>query len=215
VDPIGLNKLEKSGALVRALHERLDGDGSLVLDLARVVLEGRFGGNVLGRDGKPNQNLGPLLSALRVDGYEMADGRLISAGLGSLPMTEQIPLLEARPRERGISVASQHYGQAVEGFTDGRLEASNGQLRSCLEDVLLGLASRDGKTTSDPRNAVEMLRAAGRLDGDEAKLLRGLVGVSNQRGAHRGTTTEEEAIFRLHATTAAMRYPLARVPEPD
>jgi hypothetical protein len=145
----------------------------------------------------------------------MVNGRLVSAGLGSLPMAEQISLLETRLRDRGMPVAAQHYRQAVDSFTDGRLEASNGQLRSCLEDVLLDLVTRQGKTTSDPKGAAEMLRAAGRLDGDEARLLQGLVGVSNQRGAHRGTTTAEEATFRLHTTTAVLRYLLARVQEPD
>jgi hypothetical protein len=214
VEPTGGNKLTKSTALVEAMHGRGDGDGSLVLDLARAVLEDRFGGRVVDRDGSPNQYLRPLLDALRVDGYEMADGRLISSGVGSLPMTEQISLLETRLRARGMAVAVQHYVQAVDSFTDGRLEASNGQLRSCLEDVLLDLATRHGKATTDPKGAAEMLRGAGRIDGDEARLLQGLVGVSNERGAHRGTTTEEEATFRLHTTTAVLRYLLARVPDP-
>ncbi len=215
VEPSAGNKLVKSTALVRELHERGDGDGGPVLDLARTVLEDRFNGNVLDKEGNTNRYLRPVIDALRVDGYEMVNGRLVSAGLGSLPMAEQISLLETRLRDRGMPVAAQHYRQAVDSFTDGRLEASNGQLRSCLEDVLLDLVTRQGKTTSDPKGAAEMLRAAGRLDGDEARLLQGLVGVSNQRGAHRGTTTAEEATFRLHTTTAVLRYLLARVQEPD
>lgn len=215
VEPTGGNKLSKSTTLVSELHERGHDDGSVVLDLARAVLEDRFDGRVLDQDGKANRHLRPLLDALRIDGFEMVDGRLISGGLGSLPMTEQISLLETSLRERGMTVAERHYRQAVDSFTDGRLEASNGQLRSCLEDVLLDLAARHGRTTTDPKGAAEMLRSAGKLDGDETKLLQGLVGLSNERGAHRGTTSEEEATFRLHTTTAVLRYLLARLCDPS
>src|SRR5205823_2990503 len=98
-------------------------------------------------------------------------------------------------------------------FTDGRLEASNGQLRSCLESFLINLDSHLGqRETDDPRGAIEHLRALGHVDGDEAKMLTGLVGLSNERGAHHGLTDDEEALFRLRFTTAAIRYVLARLP---
>ncbi len=177
-------------------------------------MEDRFGGDVLDRNGNPNPNLRPLIAALRVDGYELLDGRLVAAGAGSIPMTAEVSLLESRLRERQLAVAARHYRQAVDSFTDGRLEASNGQLRSCLENVLIELGARHGRRTSDPKGAAELLRTAGLLDGDETKLLQGLIGVSNERGAHHGTTTEEEATFRLHTTTAVLRYLLARVHDP-
>ena len=210
----GGNKLQRSTTLIRALHETVEGDGVRVLDLIRSVVEDRFGGDVLDRNGNPNPNLRPLIAALRVDGYELLDGRLVAAGAGSIPMTAEVSLLESRLRERQLAVAARHYRQAVDSFTDGRLEASNGQLRSCLENVLIELGARHGRRPSDPKGAAELLRTAGLLDGDETKLLQGLIGVSNERGAHHGTTTEEEATFRLHTTTAVLRYLLARVHDP-
>jgi hypothetical protein len=210
----GGNKLQRSTTLIRALHETVEGDGVRVLDLIRSVVEDRFGGDVLDRNGNPNPNLRPLIAALRVDGYELLDGRLVAAGAGSIPMTAEVSLLESRLRERQLAVAARHYRQAVDSFTDGRLEASNGQLRSCLKNVLIELGARHGRRTSDPKGAAELLRTAGLLDGDETKLLQGLIGVSNERGAHHGTTTEEEATFRLHTTTAVLRYLLARVRYP-
>ena len=210
----GGNKLQRSTTLIRALHETVEGDGVGVLDLIRSVVEDRFGGDVLDRNGNPNPNLRPLIAALRVDGYELLDGRLVAAGAGSIPMTAEVSLLESRLRERQLAVAARHYRQAVDSFTDGRLEASNGQLRSCLENVLIELGARHGRRPSDPKGAAELLRTAGLLDGDETKLLQGLIGVSNERGAHHGTTTEEEATFRLHTTTAVLRYLLARVRDP-
>jgi hypothetical protein len=97
---------------------------------------------------------------------------------------------------------------------DGRLEASNGQLRSALEGFLLELCHRvTGQYAADPKGAVERLRQRGALDGDEARLLTGLVGISNARGAHQGITDREEALFRLHLTSAAARYLLDRLGE--
>ena len=61
----------------------------------------------------------------------------------------------------------------------------------------------------DPKGTVDRLVNAATLDGDEAQLLRGLLGLSNRRGAHHGLTDEQEALFRLHFSTAAARYLLA------
>jgi hypothetical protein len=58
-DSDGSNKLQRSTALIRALHESAEGDGAPVLDLIRSVVEDRFGGDVLDRNGNPNANLRP------------------------------------------------------------------------------------------------------------------------------------------------------------
>ena len=78
-------------------------------------------------------------------------------------MTAEVSLLESRLRERQLAVAARHYRQAVDSFTDGRLEASNGQLRSCLENTLIELCSRHGKRTSDPKGAAELDLALARV----------------------------------------------------
>jgi hypothetical protein len=77
---------------------------------------------------------------------------------------------------------------------------------------MLTLCERATQTRpTDARGAAERLRNHGDLDGDEAKMIAGLAGVSNERGAHAGLTDRDEAIFRLHATTAVATYLLARI----
>lgn len=123
----------------------------------------------------------------------------------------EISQLERHLDSRALHVARAHYRQAVDSFVDGRLEASNGQLRSFLEDFLMTLCERAiGTRPTDARSAADRLRNHGDLDGDEAKLIAGLAGVSNERGGHAGLTDRDEGIFRLHATTAVASYLLAR-----
>ena len=97
-------------------------------------------------------------------------------------------------------------------YVDGRHEASNGQLRSFLEALLLGLSEGvPGRRPGSSMGAIDRLRNAGAIDGDQAELLKGIVGVSNDRGAHSGLTETEEALFRLHIASSVARYLLARV----
>jgi hypothetical protein len=124
----------------------------------------------------------------------------------------EVSVLESQLASRGLTVALTHYRQAVDCFVDSRLEASNGQLRSFLESLVTQLYSqRAGNSIRDPRGAIDGLRNRHELDGDEAKLLAGLIGLSNERGAHPGLTDRDEALFRLHMTTASARYLLARL----
>ena len=77
--------------------------------------------------------------------------------------------------------------------------------------LLLEVCARTtGRQARGSAGAVDILRDGEILDGSEAQLLKGLVGVSNDRGAHQGLTDGEETLFRLHFTTAAFRYLLAR-----
>ncbi len=59
-------------------------------------------------------------------------------------------------------------------------------MASCVQPsklVLLDLCEMvTGQRPSSPRGAVDRLRNAEALDGSEAELLKGLVGVSNERG---------------------------------
>ena len=158
------------------------------------------------------QRSAELLRALHneANGAAVVDGRLVAVGV--TPVSEQVQLVEQRLRKGGLDVAARQYRQAVDSLTDGRLESSNGQLRSCNESVLIKLATQHARRVNDPKAAADRLRAAGLIDADEVRLLQGLVGMSNRSGAHHGLTNDEEATFRLHTTTAEVRYLLDRIP---
>jgi hypothetical protein len=119
-------------------------------------------------------------------------------------------LIESLSR-RGLPVALRHYHQAVGNYREERFESANGQLRSFLEDLLLELAAKAGKEFKEPIAAVIWMRDRKLLTGDESNLVRGLLGLSNERGAHRGLTEQEEARFRIVVSTSLGRYLLYRV----
>lgn len=206
------NKLDRVGRVVATLRGRDDGGG--VLELLREFLEIRLEGAIFDYRGNVVAWLSRLVESLRTDGLEIMDGRLVATTPEPASLSPQLSLLEQELAGRGLDVALAHFRQAVDSFVDSRLEASNGQLRSFLEALLVGLCEQVTGRQTQTRGAVKVLRGAGHLDSDETKLFGGLAGVSNTRGAHRGLTDREEALFRLHFTTAAARYLLARIPPP-
>jgi hypothetical protein len=199
-----LNRLSRAVGLLEA-------EGRTV-DLARELVEERFASPSSGFLTGPSRPPDRLVGALRIDGYEVVEERLVATTPGPAALGSETSLLEETLQARGHNVAASHYRQAVDSYVDGRREASNGQLRSFLEALLLDLCERvTGQRPGSPRGAIDRLRSAGAIDGEEADLLKGIVGVSNDRGAHAGLTDADEALFRLHFATSAARYLLARV----
>lgn len=209
------NKLGRVNNVVSTLKRRGPQPGADLLELLRVVIEERFRARIDSHPGdEVPEPLRGLISALRIDGFDLVDGRLVPTTPEPAPMAEELSLLEAALKRRGFDVALQHYRQAVDSYRTGNLEASNGQLRSFLENLVTEICTRATQQRArDPKGATDKLRNAGLIDGDEANLLKGLLGMSNQRGAHAGLTDEEEGLFRLHTSTAVARWLLARVPD--
>ena len=105
-------------------------------------------------------------------------------------------------------------GSHVDNFTDANFEACNGQLRSFLEDLTIGVARRRGQQQqAKPLAALDHLQRAGVLDREEWNVFRALWSAAQDNGPHAGLTDAEEARFRLHTATAAGRYLLKKVPE--
>jgi hypothetical protein len=208
----GPNKMARVRPVVDELRARQDEPD--IITLVRELIENHYGGRVFDYHGNVVARLERLVGGLELDGYSISDdGELLATTPDPAALGPEISLLERELEERGLGVARMHYRQAVDSFVDGRLEASNGQLRSFIEDFMLRLCEQiTGARAADPRGAAERLRAHGDIDGDEARLLSGLAGMSNDRGAHAGLTDRDEALFRLHMTTATARYLLARLP---
>lgn len=198
---------------VRRAVELLEADDR-TMELVRELVEERFSRSTGATWGQSPAVPERLVDAVRLDGFDIAEGRLVAATPGPASLGPETSALELRLRERGYVVAASHYEQAVGSYVDGRREASNGQLRSFLESLLIDLSNRTtGGSPSSARGAIDRLRSSGHIDGSEADILKGVVGVSNSRGAHAGLSDDEEALFRLHFATATARYILARVQE--
>ena len=203
----GRTKLSRVWRAVELLEE-----DDRTVELARELVEARFADSCSGFVTASNRPPARLIEELRIDGYEIVEQRLVATTPPPAALASETSLLEETLQARGYDIAASHYRQAVDSYVDGRREASNGQLRSFLEDLLPGLCEEvTDRRPSTSRGAIDRLRNAAAIDGDEAELLKGVVGVSNDRGAHAGLTDAEEAIFRLHIATSVARYLLARV----
>lgn len=205
------NKLQRVTNLVRYLRSKpRKNSGPDMLDLLKDLLEDRLGDHVFTVGGEAHPRFQRLITSLRADGFEFKDGMVVKSTPDPASMATEMSALEQDLNDRGFDIARKHYRQAIDSHRSENLEASNGQLRSFLENLLIELANEEtGKLSKDPRGAIDRLLNFDVIDGDEAQLLKGLVGISNQRGAHHGLTDDEEALFRLHFSTAAARYLLA------
>ena len=133
--------------------------------------------------------------------------------LGAAPASRGSPpfTLERDLDGHGLQVAATHYRQAIDNFVDGNLEAANGQLRSFLEALFRDMGVSNGAQANVGANAAVLhLRNVGHLDDAECQFLRGLWASAQDNGPHAGLSNEEEARFRLHASTAAARYILRK-----
>jgi hypothetical protein len=112
---------------------------------------------------------------------------------GPAAIAPEISLVEHELAAHGLHVARRHYRQAVDSFVDNRLKASNGQLRSCLENLLIELVHvAQANKLMIPRVPSNIFAKPVTLTVTRQSLI-GLVGLSNDRGAHHGLTDEAEA----------------------
>jgi DNA-binding MarR family transcriptional regulator len=153
-----------------------------------------------------------LTEALRANGWEVTESGHLQ------PLTEppaDLPPAQHRLIEllaqHGLNGAAHAYKQALDCWRDpNKLEAGNGQLRVCLEALVVDLARQRGLTAHDFGDALKRLHGAGLLDRKEKAYLEALWALSSDRGPHRGLTDEDEAQFRVHVTTATATYLVAR-----
>ena len=153
-----------------------------------------------------------LEDALKVDGFEYQDGRLVPTTPEPVALAPEISALESGLSASGFQTAATHYRQAVDNLTDGNAEACNGQVRSYLEDLFCELGARyTGKKRDDPAASLSDLRDAGYLDWAEWNTFRGFWQACQDKGPHRGLSDFEEALYRTHVATAVGRYLLSKL----
>jgi hypothetical protein len=163
-----------------------------------------------------------LREATRSAGYDLrrTDGqaRLLPLDEPHLPLGALVSALEEDLQRLGMTVAHNHYRQAVDSLTDERHEAANGQLRAMFEEVVAHMAVQQGFTRTSQGaggRAITFLIDQGYLPADDGGLyIRGLWKIVQTNGSHPGTSPVGEAHFRTHALTAACRYLIDRFAPP-
>lgn len=138
--------------------------------------------------------------------------RIGPLGSEEIPLTAHSGQLEGLLRKNNLDVAAEHYSQAFDNFKTGNFEASNGQLRTALEEALLELADRSTSWTRTTQGGDAIAALAGKrmfADG-EHDYFKGLWKLSHKDGPHPGLTTATEAEFRFHAITASIYFLIHR-----
>ena len=162
------------------------------------------------------QSLG---QALRVDGFDLLEGRVVPFVSPSVEPAQEQGILESRLDELRFSVARTHLDQAVDNAARGNWESANSQIRSFLEAVCDAVADqlyRGGGEAPTRGDARQYLAAEGFIDEYEDKLLRAFFKVLHGGGSHSGTSKEADCHRRRLMAFSLANYYLDRLEEwPD
>jgi hypothetical protein len=132
-------------------------------------------------------------------------------GYTGLPVTSLASDLAAELGAKGFVTAAGHYDQALNAFHARNWAASNSQLRTTFESVLLELANRrTGTATTGGGRAIDALAANGDLPFGPNEYVRGLWKLSHVGGSHPGLSDEEDAQHRIYAISAMVSWLLRR-----
>lgn len=128
-------------------------------------------------------------------------------GYSGLPVAALASDLANQLSTKGFATAAGHYDQALNAFHAQNWAASNGQLRTTLESVLLELANRRaGFSGSGGGRAIDALEKNGDLPYGPNEYLRGLWKLSHVGGPHPGLSDEEDAHHRIYAISAIVGW---------
>ncbi|MBI2998375.1 MAG: hypothetical protein HYY46_07955 [Deltaproteobacteria bacterium] len=155
--------------------------------------------------GQANKFDRQLVAALRADGYEIFNGKVMLAPpLGSLSDTAG-PLVAAL-ESLGWDTAKGHLMQALDNFQRGNWASCNSQLRATLEEVFNSIAKLTPRSANAPvgGNARKHLQATGALSHVEAEFIQAWFNVLHTSGAHPGLSSREDTRWRLFVTAATV-----------
>lgn len=186
--------------------------------------------NQVGDDSAPEW-VRDLLGALRQDGFDCSSTTLATPptsawsrsvdseirwkitpmGYTALPVVALASDLASQLTAKNFTTAAGHYDQALNAFHAQDWAASNSQLRTTFESVLIELAlRRAGVAAGGGGKAIDALENNGDLSYGPNAYVRGLWKLSHPGGAHPGLSDEEDARHRIYSVSAMVSW-LVRV----
>ena len=155
-----------------------------------------------------------LSHGLRVDGFDLLDGRVVPFISPSVEPAAEQGVLESRLDALGFSESRTHLDQAVDNAARGNWESANAQLRPFLEGLCDAIAQQlyEGEGKAPTRgDARQYLAAEGFIDEYEDKLLRAFFKVLHGGGSHSGTSKEADCHRRRLMAFSLANYYLDRL----
>ena len=152
--------------------------------------------------------------ALRVDGADLVEGRIVSFLSPSVEPDREQGVLESRLEQYDFGVASNHLNNALDLASSSKWEPANGEVRSFLESICEAIAARiySGPGEAPKRgDARKFLAKQGFLNDKESKLLHSLFQVLHGEGGHAGTSSSDDCHRRRLMAVSMANYYLERL----
>lgn len=158
-------------------------------------------------NGRANKIDRQLISALRAEGYEILNGKIIPAPALQL-MVESLGYLQTLLRHMKFYIAEGHLVQAVDNFQRGNWAACNAQLRSLLEEVFNVLCA---KHLEDKKHLVggaarKHLEQLGIISPNESAFIQSWFNILHTSGSHPGLSSQEDTRLRVYVTVSICHW---------
>jgi len=218
----GPNKLARGLNVIKGLWRSEEGVHAEILDaLFNEAVNRRPKAFEADEWNSPDQLAISLQRALRADGYEMVEGKIVPADALEFELAAEISLLEGRLQEYGMQDVIKTLDQAHQNFVDGHFEACNAMLRTSLESTLKHAAVRTAGGESDipmtnpaygltPADVRKYLRQ-GFFTQDETDFVKEFYGYASTEGSHPGLSNESESRLRRLMIVAVIQYCLEKL----
>ena len=166
------------------------------------------------RSERAKETYNSLQQALRADGLDLVEDRIVPFVSPSVDISREQGLLESRLRQHGFEVAANHLEQAVDNAARSNWEAANSQIRSFLEALCDAMASKiceDSGSAPTRGEARQYLAESGLLSPEESELLRSFFKMLHGQGGHAGTSSSDDCHRRRLMAVAMANYYLDRL----
>lgn len=105
-----------------------------------------------------------------------------------------------------------HYKQACSFLADNYYDTCNGQIRNCLEALILEIYERKtGRKVENYYSALDGIKKLGFINHEEVQILNEIKKEWNKRGSHPGRSSKPEAEERLQCVTFLSRFLLYKI----
>ena len=155
-----------------------------------------------------------FLEALRIEGADLVEGRIVSFLSPSVEPDREQGVLESRLKQYGFGVASNHLDNALDLASNSKWEPANGEVRSFLESICEAIAAMIYSASGEAPvrgEARKFLAEQGFLNDKESKLLYSLFQVLHGEGGHAGTSSSDDCHRRRLLAVSLANYYLERL----
>lgn len=211
----GISGLKRATGVVRSLAKQPSFGETLDNLFNEALAERNYGFGWSGD--RPTEE---LLRALKADGYEIKDGKLVPSDSLEQELAQEVNVLSERLRSLEMGDVQNNLEQAHENFIAGNHEACNAMLRTALESTLQHIAARlAGGVEKIPRarpyltplDVRKYLSVREFLSQDEREFVDALYGFASPNGSHPGMSDEAESRLRRLMVVSWIQYCLQKL----